>query len=313
MFDRCSKVLVSGSALFLLAAIGCSADAGRVGKSSGADSDGMSTTIYSTYGLTSFGGSGDCQSVACGGSNSCDLQEWYSASSQRYGCNVHLQVTSATNGKCVVVETEDAGPASWVEADAGIPILDASPAVALYLFGVSGGLGWSDNADNPGMYDVNVSVTNAPLGPCDGSGGGGTGGGGSTGSGGGGGDGSGSATACTLSSGEQGTCIDTSECASQGGTSTAGYCPGAANIECCTGGGDGSGSQDSTASQDSTGSQDSGQGSGSGSGAACSTDGQCNPGSEGSGQICVNGTCVAGCNADWECPGNETCQGGQCQ
>jgi hypothetical protein len=307
MFNGCSKLVVSGSALFLLAAIGCSADAGRVGKTSGADSDGMSTTIYSTYGLTSFGGSGDCQSVACGGTNSCDLQEWYSASSQRYGCNVHLQVTSVTNGKCVVVETEDAGPASWVESDAGIPILDASPSVALYLFGVSGGLGWSDNADNPGVYSVNVSVTDADLGPCDGSGGG-TGGGGTGGGGGGDGSGSGSGS-CTISTGEQGTCMDTSDCASQGGTSTAGFCPGADNIQCCTG------TDGSTGSQDSAGSQDSGQGSGSGSGSgtACSTDGQCNPGSEGSGQICVGGTCVDGCNADWQCPGNETCQGGQCQ
>jgi hypothetical protein len=48
-------------------------------------------------------------------------------------------------------------------------------------------------------------------------------------------------------------------------------------------------------------------------GVACSTDGDCNPGSDGSGQICVSGTCVAGCNADWECPGSTTCVGGQCQ
>jgi hypothetical protein len=46
---------------------------------------------------------------------------------------------------------------------------------------------------------------------------------------------------------------------------------------------------------------------------SCKTDGDCNPGSDGSGQICVNGTCVAGCNADWECPGSTTCVGGQCQ
>jgi hypothetical protein len=49
------------------------------------------------------------------------------------------------------------------------------------------------------------------------------------------------------------------------------------------------------------------------SGVSCSTDGDCNPGTDGSGQICVNGTCVAGCNADWECPGSTTCVGGQCQ
>ena len=49
------------------------------------------------------------------------------------------------------------------------------------------------------------------------------------------------------------------------------------------------------------------------SGVSCSTDGDCNPGSDGSGQICVSGTCVDGCNADWECPGSTTCASGQCQ
>lgn len=49
------------------------------------------------------------------------------------------------------------------------------------------------------------------------------------------------------------------------------------------------------------------------SGVPCATDGDCNPGVDGSGQICVNAFCVAGCNADWECPGSTTCVGGQCQ
>jgi hypothetical protein len=48
-------------------------------------------------------------------------------------------------------------------------------------------------------------------------------------------------------------------------------------------------------------------------GVPCSTDGDCNPGSDGSGQICVNNVCVDGCNANWECPGSTTCVGGQCQ
>jgi lysozyme len=57
---------------------------------------------------------------------------------------------------------------------------------------------------------------------------------------------------------------------------------------------------------------DSGGGS-SGGGPACSSDGDCNPGSDGSGKICVHHACVAGCNADWQCPGSTTCVGGQCQ
>ena len=41
---------------------------------------------------------------------------------------------------------------------------------------------------------------------------------------------------CTVTAtGATGICIDTTECASEGGTSTPDYCPGPANIECCTG------------------------------------------------------------------------------
>jgi hypothetical protein len=41
---------------------------------------------------------------------------------------------------------------------------------------------------------------------------------------------------CIVSStGEEGTCIDSVTCASMGGTSTAGYCPGPDSEECCTG------------------------------------------------------------------------------
>ena len=54
-------------------------------------------------------------------------------------------------------------------------------------------------------------------------------------------------------------------------------------------------------------------GSSTGSGTPCASDGDCNTASDGSGQMCVSGACVAGCNADWECPGITTCVSGQCQ
>jgi MYXO-CTERM domain-containing protein len=42
-------------------------------------------------------------------------------------------------------------------------------------------------------------------------------------------------TLCTVTTtGEEGVCISTTECAALGDKSTAGYCPGAADIECCT-------------------------------------------------------------------------------
>ncbi|HEY8088717.1 MAG TPA: GH25 family lysozyme, partial [Polyangiaceae bacterium] len=41
---------------------------------------------------------------------------------------------------------------------------------------------------------------------------------------------------CTeTATGKTGICIDTAQCAGEGGTSAAGFCPGPANIECCTG------------------------------------------------------------------------------
>jgi hypothetical protein len=40
---------------------------------------------------------------------------------------------------------------------------------------------------------------------------------------------------CIIPSGADGTCVDTTTCASEGGTSTPGYCPGADDIQCCTG------------------------------------------------------------------------------
>jgi hypothetical protein len=49
------------------------------------------------------------------------------------------------------------------------------------------------------------------------------------------GDGSTPATPCTVTTtGDMGVCLDTSVCASMGGTSTPNYCPGPDNIECCT-------------------------------------------------------------------------------
>jgi hypothetical protein len=61
--------------------------------------------------------------------------------------------------------------------------------------------------------------------------------------------GSTASSTCTVSAtGEQGTCIDTSDCAAQGGTSTPDFCPGAANIQCCTTSSGGGASATTTAS-----------------------------------------------------------------
>jgi hypothetical protein len=75
----------------------------------------------------------------------------------------------------------------------------------------------------------------------------------------------------------------------------------------------GSSTDDAASPSDDAGSPSDDAASGDAGGISCATDGDCNPGTDGSGQICVGGTCVAGCNADWECPGSTTCAGGQCQ
>jgi hypothetical protein len=144
----------------------CAADPAS-GDAEGSSSDALSSSIHDSYGITMFGGAGDFQKMACGLSSHAaqTSNPYYVASSQRYGCKVHLKLTTKA-GKCVVVSTEDAGPASWVESKAGTPILDASPATVQKLFPGAGSIGWSDLRKNPGKYSVTAVKTSLPLGPC---------------------------------------------------------------------------------------------------------------------------------------------------
>jgi len=91
------------------------------------------------YYLTDFCAGYPHDQMACGAY--CDQAKWFTADRQRFGCNVMLKLCG--NGKCVNAQVMDAGPANWVEDDAGMPIIDASPAVCSYLFGYSS-CGWSD-------------------------------------------------------------------------------------------------------------------------------------------------------------------------
>ncbi len=141
----------------------CGADADPSEEPEGeSTSEAMSSKVAPSYGVTTFGGPGDYQPLACGG-NSRTAGPWYVASSQRYGCNKHLKLEG--NGRCVVVRTADAGPASFVESKAGIAVMDASPSVTKHLFGVTS-LGWSDIKAHPTKYRVKATVTTLPLGPC---------------------------------------------------------------------------------------------------------------------------------------------------
>lgn len=89
------------------------------------------------YYLTDFcGGAG---TMACG--RSCGYTRYYTADRQRFGCGATLKICG--RGKCVSASVQDAGPANWVENDAGMPIIDSSVPTCEYFTG-SSSCGWSD-------------------------------------------------------------------------------------------------------------------------------------------------------------------------
>ena len=142
------------------AALGCAA-AAQTGRASAcepcADYDTLCCDIPADnlYVLTSFTGG---EGMACGGN--ADGTWYYSTSWVRWYCDARLRITNPESGDCVVVQVADAGPASWVEDDAGMPIIDASPLVCEGLFD-SSSCGWSD-----GFVIEAVQVSDdTPLGP----------------------------------------------------------------------------------------------------------------------------------------------------
>ena len=85
---------------------------------------------------------------------------YYAADNQRWPCGTKLLVTNPANGLSCIAQVADQGPAAWVEANAGGPVLDASPMVAQYLFGTTSS-GWSDHR----TVVVTVADPSSPLGP----------------------------------------------------------------------------------------------------------------------------------------------------
>lgn len=66
---------------------------------------------------------------------------YFTADRQRFGCNTYLNLCG--RGKCVKAKVIDAGPADWVEKDAGMPIIDASVPTCEYFTGGKS-CGWAD-------------------------------------------------------------------------------------------------------------------------------------------------------------------------
>lgn len=111
------------------------------------------------YYLTTFGGGSDTQSVACGGRQA-DGTWYYLADAFRFGCRAKIRITNPANGKSVIAQVADVGPATWVEQNAGMPVIDASPLVSQYLFGTRSS-GWSDRR----VVTATPVDASAPLGP----------------------------------------------------------------------------------------------------------------------------------------------------
>lgn len=84
---------------------------------------------------------------------------YYTADGTRYPFLTKLLITNPENSKSVVAIVIDGGPACWVEQRVGMPVLDVSVPVAIYLFGSS--RGWSDGD----IVHVEVVDTSTPLGP----------------------------------------------------------------------------------------------------------------------------------------------------
>eukprot|EP01132_Coremiostelium_polycephalum_P005960 gene5960-7423_t len=109
-----------------------------------------------SYYLTDFCGS----QSACGPIPSCSGSQYFTADSQRFGCGKYLNVCRGS--KCIKARVIDAGPAMWVEQNAGRAIIDASPTMCKELFGANS-CGWSDH------FAITAVVASAldtrPLGP----------------------------------------------------------------------------------------------------------------------------------------------------
>lgn len=122
--------------------------------------------------LTCYGGCKEphYDPSACNHPTSCgpiaDGTWWYSTERMAFHCGAKLKLEK--DGKCVVVDVQDNGPADWVEEKGlqkcGVPyIIDTSPLVADYF---GGGCGYGE------CFIVMVSQVpdETPTGPCKGTG-----------------------------------------------------------------------------------------------------------------------------------------------
>jgi hypothetical protein len=109
--------------------------------------------------LSTLKAQGACTSGMTG--KSCEEHiNWFSADRNRFGCGNKIRVTNPANGKSAVLMVVDAGPACWVEQEAGTGVLDMSYRATEFLFG--GAVGVSEMEK---VHVVEVAA-DTPLGPA---------------------------------------------------------------------------------------------------------------------------------------------------
>jgi hypothetical protein len=118
--------------------------------------------VDQAYELTTFGGAGDVQPVACAGAADADGSWFYAANAQRFACGQRVRLVDEARTSCVIVEVADVGPNVCVEEAAGQPLWDVSPLAAQHLFGV-GAVDWPEHR---AVRGAPVDPDN-PLGACD--------------------------------------------------------------------------------------------------------------------------------------------------
>jgi hypothetical protein len=109
--------------------------------------------------LTNYGKAGDTHPQSCQGVKPADASWAYVAGRARWACGTKLKIEA--NGKSCIAQVADCGPNKCVEQAAAYnncashkPIIDASPIIAKYLFGVNSA-GYSDK------FKIKVSTVGA--------------------------------------------------------------------------------------------------------------------------------------------------------
>ena len=220
-----------------------------------------------------------------------EMVNYYSTGAVVYGLGTRLCLSTPA-GKGLVVFVYDDGPSCTIERKVSAHVLDVSPPTAAYLFAES-----QISATERKAVFVTQVGSSTPLGPNDGCASAAQGAGGDAGA---------PDAGSTVASGGDAGCVSCSSCSSDSDCN-----PGGPLGLVCNGGACQPGCNTSAQCAGGT-TCVSGACQGTGGGQSCTNDGACNPGGNGSGMICSGGVCVSGCHASWQCPGNTTCQGGQC-